>query len=428
MANIRQRGETYLIEVYVGKDSKGKKLRKSTTFTPTEKTPAKIRKEVERFAEEYERRIKEGKYFEGEDITFRQVFEIWGEKWAPQHLSIRCEEEYKRKIEKRFMKVLGHKKISRITPFEIQSIVDHMSQEEKLSPKTVKDHFIAFNSVMRYAFKMSIIQENPCLRCELPRIKRDNKLKYFTKDQALTFLRSLDNEYEATFKAHTRTLKKTGETYSVPEYTETYRVSSMWKAYFYLSIYGGFRRGELCALKWKDIDEESKTLSIKRSISKTTHHGQFEKTPKTVAGNRTITLPAKCFDMLREWKTDQTKLCLKLGSQWKGHRGKEFSENYVFINIMNGLAVDVDTPTHKFRELIAWYNNSVKTEEEKLPEIRLHDLRHTSATLLLSEGIDIETVSKRMGHEKASTTLDIYGHALETMDIKASETLEKLLG
>lgn len=428
MANIRKRGDTYSIEVYIGNDSKGKKIRKATTFTPTEKTPAKIKKEVERFAEEYEKKIKQGLCYEGESMTFRKVFEIWGEKWAPQHLSIRCQEEYKRKIEKRFMNVIGHKKISRITPLEIQSIIDYMSQEEKLSPKTVKDHFIAFNSVMRYAFKMSIIQENPCLRCELPRIKRDNKLHYFTKDQALSFLRSLDNEYEATFKAHTRTLNKTGENYSVPEYTETYRVSSMWKAYFYLAIYGGFRRGELCALKWKDIDEENKTISIKRSISKTSHHGQFEKAPKTVAGNRTITLPAKCFEMLREWKTDQTKLCLKLGSQWKGHRGKDFNENNVFINKMNGLAVDVDTPTHKFKELVEWYNNSVESEEEKLPDIRLHDLRHTSATLLISEGVDIVTVSKRLGHEKPSTTSDIYAHALETVDIKASDTLERLLG
>jgi integrase len=65
-------------------------------------------------------------------------------------------------------------------------------------------------------------------------------------------------------------------------------------------------------------------------------------------------------------------------------------------------------------------------EAEKLPSIRLHDLRHTAATLLLSEGVDIETVSHRLGHSKASITLDVYGHALETKDRAAADKLEEL--
>lgn len=426
MANIQQSGNKYKITVFVSRDSAGKKIRKSITYTPKEQTPAKINKEVEGFAHEYEKRIREGLCYEGENMTFRSVYEIWGAKWAPQNLSLRCEEEYKKKIENKFLRQLGHKKISNIKPLDIQSIIDSMS--ERLAPKTVKSHFSAFNSVMRYAYKMSIIKENPCDRCQLPKIKKDNKLHYFTRDQALTFLHSLDNEYPATFKAHTRVLKKTGIPYEVPEYTETYRVSTMWKAYFYLAIYGAFRRGEECALKWSDLDEEKHTVSVERAIAKTEKQGQIIKPPKTVAGIRKITLPAKCFDLLREWKTEQIALSLQLGSQWQGSRGKDFSDNYIFINVLNGLAVDVDTPTHKFRELIEWHNKSVENEEDMLPKIRLHDLRHTSATMLLAEGVDIETVSRRLGHEKASTTLDIYGHALETKDVEASETLERLFG
>lgn len=89
--------------------------------------------------------------------------------------------------------------------------------------------------------------------------------------------------------------------------------------------------------------------------------------------------------------------------------------------------MSVDTPTHKFREILDLYNSQVaKTESEKLPIIRIHDLRHTSATLLLANGTDIETVSKRLGHSKASITLDVYGHAMKEMDRKAADTLEQL--
>ena len=73
------------------------------------------------------------------------------------------------------------------------------------------------------------------------------------------------------------------------------------------------------------------------------------------------------------------------------------------------------------------YNKNCEKEENRLPLIRLHDLRHTSATLLLSNDVDIETVSRRLGHSKASVTLDIYGHALPENDRKAANALEKML-
>ena len=83
----------------------------------------------------------------------------------------------------------------------------------------------------------------------------------------------------------------------------------------------------------------------------------------------------------------------------------------------------IDTPTHKFKEIIEKNN---KSNETKLPLIRLHDLRHTSATLLLANNVDIETVSNRLGHAQCSTTLNIYGHAMKESDIKASKILASL--
>ena len=116
-----------------------------------------------------------------------------------------------------------------------------------------------------------------------------------------------------------------------------------------------------------------------------------------------------------------------MGSAWNGHRNCDddsFDKNRLFIQA-DGSPVHFSTPGHKFAEIIDMYNASVEDESEKLPKIRLHDLRHTSATLLLSLGTDIETVSRRLGHSKASVTLDIYGHGLPEDERKATDSLQQ---
>ena len=91
-----------------------------------------------------------------------------------------------------------------------------------------------------------------------------------------------------------------------------------------------------------------------------------------------------------------------------------------------GSRMDIDTPSHKFKKAIEYYNSTCTNEEDKLPLIHLHDLRHTSATLLLANHVDIETVSHRLGHSKPSITLDEYGHWMEETDRTASDTPETL--
>ena len=185
----------------------------------------------------------------------------------------------------------------------------------------------------------------------------------------------------------------------------------------------------MLALTWNDIDFENKCIKVNKALVRTREQGKIVKDTKTVAGNRDIKLPDECFKLLREWKTEQMEICLEVGSKWEGFRGSEFDNNFIFIQTETniGQCMDTDTPYNKFKEIIRLYNDTVSDPKDKLPEIRLHDLRHTSATLLLAQGVDIETVAKRLGHAKASVTLDIYGHALESMDEVASDTLERLL-
>ena len=241
-------------------------------------------------------------------------------------------------------------------------------------------------------------------------------------------------DYSIHFPERHRKNKKTGELITVRAYDVTRSVDLMWRVYFTMAIYGMFRRGEMCALTWNDIDEKKQTISIDKAAAMTRQE-QYIKGPKTEAGIRVVSMPEEIFVLLREWKKEQTALCMKLGTAWKGHRngmkedGKtpdSFDENNVFIQLDSGLPVHLSTPGHKFHEIIDLYNATCEKAEDQLPHIRLHDLRHTGATLLLGNNADIETVSHRLGHSKASVTLDIYGHALPENDKQAAEMLEAM--
>lgn len=267
---------------------------------------------------------------------------------------------------------------------------------------------------------MGIIHENPCNRIRLPKNKADTDLHYFTLNQAERFLNSLSEEFTIE---HPEVVRKNGR--KIPAYTETVTTPFQYVPFFQLAIYGGFRRSEILALTWNDIDFKNRTVSITKAITKT-KEGQYTKETKTVAGNREIMLPTQCFEVLKEWKLKQMELSFSMGKSWKGKTGKNFDDNFIFIQLENGLRMDVDTPTHRFKKAIENYNATCKKEEDKLPLIHLHDLRHTSATLLLANKVDIETVSHRLGHSKPSITLDVYGHWMKETDRTASDTLENL--
>lgn len=437
MASIQKRGKTYQFKVSLGRDADGKQIRETKTYIPKSTTPKALEKELAAAARDFEREVREGRYLSGEKITFQEFTEkYWKPQWASVHLTQSVMEGYIDLIERWAYPVFKVIKIARIMPLHIQGIIDTM-RNKGLAPKTIKRVYTAINSVFTFAYRMKIVQENPCTRCELPKIQQDTELHYFTVPQAKAFLAFLDQPYTSTYSAHTRT-DDTDLDYSVPEYTETHIMQYQFRVFFNLAIYGGFRRGELVAMQWQDIDFENCAISVNRAAAKVSG-GQIIKEPKTKKSARTLIMPAESMQLLREWKKRQQELSIKLGTIWKGKRGKRYDENFVFIQIDSGLMMYLDTPGRKFRQTIDRYNDRIdakikdaseaeaeKLQAEKLPRIRLHDLRHTSATILLADGVDIETVSHRMGHAHASTTLDIYGHPLPELDKSAAAAIEKI--
>lgn len=448
MANIEERPNkdgtlSFRIVVSLGRDPEGKKIRKSATFVPKSKAPTKARKEAEAFAVQFEDQVLCGDTVISEKATYADMVKIWEKNWLPAKTpSVR--ENYMDVQRTRVIPHIGHLKLTAIRATHIDKIIkDEQTPKEEngkgLAPKTVRMTFTVINSVFRYAVKKQYVRENPCLRCDdLPPVtmKKGDEIQFFTKDQAKRFINeALTMEYTFTFGKRHRTNKKTGEKYEVAGYTEKHAVPLQWRVYFIMAIITMFRRGEMCALTWADFNEDDNQLTVSKALAMV-KEGQYLKGPKTEAGNRTIYIPEDLSKLLKQLKREQLALCVKMGTAWKGHRnglkedGKtkdSFEENTIFTQ-ENGLPLHLSSPGHKFHEIIDLYNATRKNEEDKLPHIRLHDLRHTGATLLIGDHTDIETVSKRLGHAKPSVTLDIYGHALPENDKKASEKLGEMFG
>ena len=177
-----------------------------------------------------------------------------------------------------------------------------------------------------------------------------------------------------------------------------------------LALDAGMRRGELLGLQWGDIDLDAvpPTLRVERSVEETKAGGLRLKPPKTKRGRRSISLPPETVAMLRELKVEQMQIRLAVGL------GKLEGTTLVFGTIEGGLR----SPRAVSR---AWRRFVVS---KGLPKLQFHALRHTHVSILIRKGVDILTISRRIGHSKPSVTLDVYGHLLGGADAAAAAALE----
>lgn len=411
-----------------------KRVRKTTYYKPKATTPGARQREVERFATNYEAQVHSGQYIDGSNMTFSAFYRVWDEHWASssKNLTQRVREDYEYTLDKHVVPFLGTKTLDRIKPFDIDEIVEDM-EKHGYRPKTIRYMFTAVNSVFSYAYRKSVIESNPCTRVDLPRVTRNAEIHPFTMDQSKRFLEHLREGYTVYTDPGKRVKgEKQPVAISGYEYHKEYPLQE--QAFLYAATLEGLRRGELIALTWEDVDFKRSRISVNKAVSKT-KDGQIIKDPKTPTSNRVVCVTPQVIGMLKELKVQEKRKALSLGSLWTGGRGVDFDKNFVFTKKDSSDMLSVDTPGHWFHKAVRHYNeqlehNKVLGDEEKkklvLPEIRLHDLRHTYATVMIANGADIATVSKHLGHASLSVTLDIYTHSTIANDRKAAEKAQQI--
>ena len=195
-----------------------------------------------------------------------------------------------------------------------------------------------------------------------------------------------------------------------------------WRTALLLLIYSGMRRGELMGLEWKDIDFVNGTMDIRRTSQYVHGMGIITKDTKNATSQRVIRLPEKAIDLLyeyKQWWEDQREL---LQGYWQEQIQITYVDGKTEQVKNDRLFIQEDGSPMNPDSLTDWTDKFVK--RHGLPKFSPHSLRHTNASLLIANGVNISTVSKRLGHSNISTTAKIYTHAIQSADEKAAVVLE----
>lgn len=403
MAAIEKRGEnSYRLTVSCGYDKEGKKLRKYKTIDLSNTSVKKQLAEAQRQFVLFQEDIKKGVYVNSDKITFSEFVEKWLTDYANVNLQPKTLLEYKNLLN-RIIPVIGHLKLTQVQPTHLTEFYNNLREDGirqdrrpgGLSEKTILHHHRLISSILTGALQWGFILSNPASRVKAPKITK-KEARHFTVEETAYILELIESEL----------LK--------------YRVMIT------LAIYGGMRQEELTALTWSDIDFDNCIISINKSLQHLPGQDTFIKGTKTET-SRVLSVPKVAIILLREYKLWQNGERQKLGNLWH-------DSNALFTAI-DGKPIFPSTISKWFLKFIRKHNEAIVhddtiSKEDKpkylLPEVNFHGLRHTSATLLISQNVDISTVSKRLGHARTSTTMDIYSHSLQKSDVAAADKLEDL--
>lgn len=384
MASYYKRGNSYVIRVSCGYDTSGKQIYQSMTWRPDKEMTAKqVEKELMRQVVLFEEKCKNG--FQSKAIKFETLAEEWFEEYAKMNLRNTTYERLLQ-LRKRIYAAIGHLRMDKITPRQIQSFINSLAKDganektgKPLAPKTIRHNLSLISDVFGYAVKMGVVSDNPCSKVTLPKVEQKEK-KIYTIEEVTKFLELLENE----------PLK--------------------YKVFFNLAVFSGFRRGELLGLEWKDVDFDNCVISVRRTSCYTTQKGIYTDITKTRKSQRSIKFPNAIMELLKKYKLEQEGEARKLGSKW-------VNSDRLFVK-WNGEPMNNNTPYF-------WLNEFC--EKHSLPFYGIHSFRHLFASMLVNEGVDIVTVSGALGHSAVSTTSNIYCHMLDNSQAKVSEAITNVL-
>lgn len=357
----------------------------------SETVQASSMREAKKLYAKFIARIESGNTYSASKTTLNEFSKKWLETYVKPNLSPTTYQSYTEKLNMHILPYLGHKRLDKITPFDIDSLYNLLANKltnrkdengnyKTLSPASIHRVHEIISSMFSSAYKWDLVPYNPCTKVTKPKYKR-TKMTCYDEETSKKLINKL---------LETAPLK--------------------YKCFVILAMLGGFRRGEIVGLHWNDIDFNNKKITVNRSVYYLGREGVNEKSTKTDSSNRTIAISGICFDLLKQWRAEQGKMRLALGDKWNG------SENIFTTD--DGRIMNPSTGPKWFSEFL---------KKHGFPHIRFHDLRHTFATLLISYNVDVKTVSHKLGHASATTTMNFYVHNLESTDKASAELLEDKL-
>lgn len=453
MATITKRGDSFLIMVSMGYADDGRQIRKTTTYKPPKGTsPGKAAKLADAAAHEFESRIK-GLPTIDENQTLGQLCTWFFDVIAPNKIRERTIANYRNVLNLHVLPTLRNIKLKDLTAARFDTLFANLSkggstkeyfklredsplpdwiknklvktakemgisdpslkkviygdkvktsiadkiaayygkrlmemfepipENKALSGTTVHSVYTALSSIFQSAYKAGVIKENTLRRTTPPPTKsKAVEGVFLDEEQAREFLTLIDEQPQSTYRAAFITL-----------------------------LYMGLRSGELRALHWDDIDLERGLLYIRHGLYY--KDGAFTLTPpKTASSVRVLKMPQDVLNTLAEYRVWQDEQIESLKTVWSDN-------GIVFANTTGGY-LDAQSFNKKLKKLIA---------DSELPNIRVHSLRHTCASLLINNHTTAATVAAHLGHSSVDTTNRVYIHSFQSAQAAAAEGLQTIL-
>ena len=273
---------------------------------------------------------------------------------------------------------LGTLKLQELSPIHIQKFVTDLVNEKHYSVHTIHLLFRIVNSSLRKAKILKLIKECPSEGITLPKVQK-KEMNVWSIDEVNFFI------------------------------TNSKKVNRLTRCYigFLFALLTGMRQGEILGLRWRDIDFENQTIYIRQTL---TQKAQVKVGAKNQSSIRSLHIPKKMIFELKAHKAHVLKE--KLAS------GQNYEDNDLVLCTQKGRPTIPRNFRKEFYKL---------TKTLGLPKIRFHDLRHTHATILIQQNVNVKLISERLGHAEIGTTLDTYSHVLPNMQKSVSDELDKII-
>lgn len=378
---------SWSIILYLGKDELGKKKYKWFTFHGTKpQAEAKLAELIHEY--------NQSGYVEPSALTVREYLDRWLNEVIKPHRRQKTYEAYEQVVRFHLKPALGHLKLKDIKPMHLQQFFNSLTQKnahinkskkeqeqqteeepKALSPATVHSYFRTTRAAFNQAVKWGLLKKNPAIGIVLPKIPKSRKQALEGKDiiRLLKVIKEEDRNY----------------------------------AFYILAFFTGMREGEMLGLRWGDIDLEKRVLKVERTLIQGGRNPSFGP-PKSDKSEREVWLPQIVVDALKEHKEKQDKHKKTMGAEYKDAIGLVFASK-------NGYPLSKSNVYKQFQRLLT---------KAKLPQIAIHEMRHSHVTLLLEMGVPVEFVANRVGHLPA-VAREIYFHASRTMQQEVASKLDE---
>ncbi|MDW7729697.1 MAG: site-specific integrase [Bacillota bacterium] len=394
--------------VFIGYDPKTGKPKRKTFYGPTRATVA------EKLAEVLPK-LKNGGWHEPSKQLFADWLDTWLNDYMKPSLRPTTWESYFYLANKHIAPALGHLRIKQLQTAHLQKLYNDKLEGGRedgkgggLSPRTVRYIHVVIRGALEQAKKEGAILINPADSVKLPR-EQKKEIRFFDAEEMARFLNAARE--------------------------------TRWFPAYLLELATGLRRGELLALRWKDVDLEKGSVTVNQNLVRVKGGLKFQE-PKTKLANRTISIPTGVATELRAYKKRQAEEKLNAGMAWQKEltflREKPEKNDLVFSNELGGPCCPRGITQH-FERLIEKYNMKVEEKGKrerwkqeaidaaKLPRITFHGLRHTFATMSLQEGVDMKTTQENLGHFDPAFTLSVYSGVTKRMKQEATDKIGNLL-